>query len=107
MHKKIVALALAGGAVMAFALPVSSAQATPQSPPQAQVLASESTPASADALQAAGWSFYRAYWAKSSCLSEGKAGTSKHWWKDYNCKYQRGNDGNKKWFLYVFDRVAG
>ncbi|MFF7655343.1 hypothetical protein ACFZCY_36870 [Streptomyces sp. NPDC007983] len=53
---------------------------------------------------AAGWSFYRAYWTKSACVSEGKAGTSKRWWSDYSCKYETGNDGNKKWFLYVYNR---
>ncbi|MCP9958861.1 hypothetical protein [Streptomyces sudanensis] len=50
------------------------------------------------------WSFYRAYWTKNACLSEGKLGKAKGWWEDHSCKKRQGNDGKMKWFLYVYNR---
>ncbi|MFF5706579.1 hypothetical protein ACFY7H_29435 [Streptomyces sp. NPDC012794] len=73
----------------------------------AEPASASGTSASTASAAQAGWTFYRAYWTKSSCQAEGRAGKSKHWWKDYNCQYQRGNDGQMKFFLYVFNRVAG
>jgi hypothetical protein len=43
----------------------------------------------------ASWHFYRAYWTKAACLTEGDAlgGT-------FTCSYAKGSDGKWKWFLY-------
>ncbi|MDQ1013628.1 hypothetical protein [Streptomyces afghaniensis] len=45
----------------------------------------------------ANWHFYRAYWTKAACLTEGDA-----LGYNYKCQYQRGNDGKMKWFLYLW-----
>ncbi|WP_154073990.1 hypothetical protein [Streptomyces sp. TM32] len=45
----------------------------------------------------AGYHFYRAYWTLDACLDEGHSlGYS------YKCQYGTGNDGKKKWFLYLW-----
>ncbi len=97
-------VAVVGGSLVGFA---GVANAAPHAPSQPQVSVSAGAPATADSAAASGWTFYRAYWTKSACVKEGLAGERKHWWKDSDCKYKRGLDGRMKWFLYVYDRVAG
>ncbi len=43
------------------------------------------------------WHFYRAYWTKAACLTEGDA-----LGYPYTCSYGKGNDGRYKWFLYLW-----
>ncbi|WEV27070.1 hypothetical protein OYE22_19110 [Streptomyces sp. 71268] len=93
--------AVLGTGLLGFA---GTAEATPRSSATVQSATSQVASSENSAQLTAGWSFYRAYWSKSACLSEGKAGKAKRWWSDYNCKYETGNDGKKKWFLYVYDR---
>ncbi|MFI0777493.1 hypothetical protein [Streptomyces sp. NPDC021212] len=81
-----------------------TAEATPRPSAPAQVVTGHAVTGENSGQLAAGWSFYRAYWTKSACVSEGKAGKTKRWWADYSCKYETGNDGYKKWFLYVYNR---
>ncbi|MFD8395936.1 hypothetical protein ACFV2N_43790 [Streptomyces sp. NPDC059680] len=45
----------------------------------------------------AGWHFYRAYWTKAACVSEGESLPY-----DYYCTGGYGSDGNWKYFLYVW-----
>ncbi|WP_158857503.1 hypothetical protein [Streptomyces sp. NRRL B-1347] len=97
-------VAVAGGSLVGF---TGVANAAPQTPSQPQVSMSTTATADSAAKAASGWTFYRAYWTKSACVKEGLAGERKHWWKDSDCKYKRGLDGRMKWFLYVYDRVAG
>ncbi|MFJ9417678.1 hypothetical protein ACIRPT_26420 [Streptomyces sp. NPDC101227] len=93
---------LLGAALTGFA---ATADAAPQS---AQTHAAVSHATTGDAVATrTGWSFYRAYWTKSACVSEGKRGKAKGWWSGYSCNREQGNDGKMKWFLYVYNRVGG
>ncbi|MFI9045946.1 hypothetical protein [Streptomyces sp. NPDC053427] len=83
-----------------------TAEAAPRPSAHTQLAAGHATTSTATVART-GWSFYRAYWTKSACVSEGKRGKAKGWWSAYSCNREQGNDGKMKWFLYVYNRVGG
>ncbi|SED26410.1 hypothetical protein SAMN04490356_7698 [Streptomyces melanosporofaciens] len=86
MRRALVSLAL-GGALALGGTAVTAQAADGTASPQLSASETNAVPAS--------WHFYRAYWTKAACLTEGDAlgGT-------YTCSYGKGNDGKYKWFLY-------
>ncbi|GAA2429291.1 hypothetical protein [Streptomyces macrosporus] len=103
--RRILASTVATAAALGIGLTGPAGTAGAVSPSQAPTGVSTSPGTNGGvSVEPLAWSFYRAYWTKSACLSEGKNGKSKGWWKDYSCKYEQGNDGHMKWFLYVYNR---
>lgn len=50
----------------------------------------------------AGWHFYRAYWSKAACVSEGEYLLDQYGYDDYSCPGGFGSDKKFKYFLYIW-----
>jgi hypothetical protein len=83
------------GAVLGGALVLGGTGLAQAAEPSPVVAASETNVSETNVEIMASWHFYRAYWSKAACLTEGDAlgGT-------FKCEYKKGNDGKWKWFLY-------